>query len=67
MKIGDPIDLTVLNNRMVAIFDILTQLRYFLGQKNPFFAQNPPKVTIELPIVLGQGVPGLRGPTWYFA
>ena len=47
---------------MVAIFDILTQLRDF-GAEKKFFAQNPPKVTIELPIVLGPGVPGLRGPT----
>ena len=62
IKIGDPIHLTVLKNRMVAIFDILTPHRCFWVGKTCFsekFAKNH----YWTPIVIDQGVPGVRGPT----
>ena len=61
MKIGDPIDLTVLNNRMVAIFYILTHLRYFWTENISFSLKIRQKLLQNFLLQLVKGSRGSEG------
>ena len=58
MKIGDPIHLRGLYNSLVAIFDILTQLRYFWAKKIRFSLKICQKLLYNFLLYLAKGCRG---------